>query len=45
MIIDKARSLLCHIAVHDINVTVTEVARLVCMPPFAISYAVTKGKR
>ena len=41
----EARSLFCHIAVHDLNVTVTDVARLVGMAPSAISYAVMRGKK
>lgn len=41
----EARSLFCHIAVHDLNVTVTDVARLVGMAPSAISYAVMRVKK
>jgi putative transposase len=41
----EARSLFCHIAVHDFKATVTEVARLVGLAPSAISYAVIRGKK
>ena len=41
----EARSLFCYIAVHDLNATVTEAARLISMAPSAISYAVMRGKK
>jgi putative transposase len=41
----EARSLFCYIAVHDLNASVTELARLLGMAPSAVSYAVTRGKK
>jgi DNA-binding transcriptional LysR family regulator len=40
----EARSLFCWIAVHDLNASVTDLARMLGMAPSAISYAVRRGK-
>ena len=40
----QARDLFCYLAVHYLNASVTDIARLVGMAPSAISYAVARGK-
>ena len=40
----EARSLLCYIAVRDLKLTVTGLARVLGMTPSAISYAAARGR-
>jgi putative transposase len=40
----EARSLLCYIAVRDLKLTVTSLARVFGMTPSAISYAAARGR-
>jgi len=40
----EARSLLCYVAVRELKLTVTALARTLGMTPSAISYAVVRGK-
>ena len=40
----EARSVLCHWAVGELGMTVTELARVFGMTPSAVSYAVRRGK-
>jgi putative transposase len=41
----EVRSVLCYFAVRDLKLSVTHLERLVGMTPFAISYAVARGKK
>jgi chromosomal replication initiation ATPase DnaA len=41
----EARDILCHVAVHDLGMSVTDLARRFNMAPSSISYAVMRGKK
>ena len=41
----EARDVLCHVAVHDLGITVTDLARRCHMSPSSITYAVMRGKK
>lgn len=41
----EARSLFCHVAVHDLRVSVTDLARFLNMAASSVSYSVRRGKR
>lgn len=41
----EARDILCHLAVHDLGLSVTDLARRFRMAPSSISYAVMRGKK
>ncbi len=41
----EARDVLCHIAVHDLGISVTDLARRFHMASSSISYAVLRGKK
>ena len=40
----KARSLLCYVAVNDLGLSVTDLARRFCLTEPAVSYAVRRGR-
>jgi putative transposase len=41
----EARSLLCYWAVHELAVSLTDLARSLAMSPSAISYAIARGEK